>query len=179
MITAIDVIIAGILAIGIMILFGLLTDVTECLFGCIAAVAGLFVFIFYIGIADDTRCKRFFKKYDGLELFCYTSRKRTRKFIEERILPNLPQDMITLFKDRFDFNAPFKFRLIVSHIRGGIPGKKYPYLLKVSEGRIISISLSDAVHMNYRLEDGEARFFEQFNEALNKMRNEPGVYVHE
>ncbi|MBE2290822.1 MAG: hypothetical protein IAE95_14825 [Chitinophagaceae bacterium] len=78
--------------------------------------------------------------------FVYTSKKKTKKFVEDALLPNFRKEIKVVFLDgetpRSDLETRFVSRLLNDQkVVGG-----FPWLIKISSGRPVVNSLNNTVY---------------------------------
>ena len=100
----------------------------------------IYPFIYF----EDKKIKKAFKKklleHEGLEIFTYTSRKKSKDTIENYILPKLPQDLHIVY---LNGRAPVtsldtKF---ISQVLGQIKNIGFPNIVKISGGKLKDVSI--------------------------------------
>lgn len=104
--------------------------------------------LFFIKIHFEERA--FNKKYviflqniEGTRFFCYNNKTNSYSYINRNILPILSTDIKVIFLDgkvpKSDYETKF-----ISHMLYQIKDRKgFPYLLKVSQGRLIDKSINN------------------------------------
>jgi hypothetical protein len=101
-------------------------------------------------IKDYFEASAFNKKYmvflqsiEGIEFFCYNNKANNDSYIKRNILPILSTDIKVIFLDgrvpKSDYETKF-----ISHMLYQIKDRKgFPYLIKVSQGRLIDKSINN------------------------------------
>lgn len=94
--------------------------------------------------------KRFKKRYhnyllsiEGKNFFCYNTRKNNHHYIEKNIIPNLKDDIESVFVEgkrvRNEDNREY-----ISHMLLNVSERKgFPYLIKISNGKAIDKSINN------------------------------------
>ena len=98
----------------------------------------------------------FLNENEGQEFFCYTSRKNSKNWIEQELLPKLKDDIEIIFLDgRTPISkSPQKF---ISHSLYRIESIGFPNVMKVVNGKMLDSSLHNELYqvINQRLSTSE------------------------
>ena len=112
--------------------------------------------------------KKKYKEYlltiEGKNFFCYNNRKKERKYIEEQIIPNLPEEVEIIFlngktieSDKYDSGhlsrAFYNFKNYT----------RFPQLLKIRNGEPVDISLNKEMFDCLNQGKSESNIFNKIN----------------
>lgn len=106
----------------------------------------LLPFLKYNDRKFEAAYRNFLNTQNGHTFFVYTSKKKTRKFVEDAFLPNLQNEIEVVFLDgkipRSELETRFISRLLDDQkVVGG-----FPWLIKISGGRPAVNSLNNKVY---------------------------------
>ncbi|MEQ8926435.1 MAG: hypothetical protein RLO81_11515 [Fulvivirga sp.] len=114
----------------------------------------------FIWIANRTR-ERQFKKYleqlEGKNFFCYNNKSKSLDFIENNILPNLPESVEVIFLNGRTPESEYE-RKFISHALYGFKNYHgFPHLLKIRNGSTIDESMNNklfnTIHQNKPIDE--------------------------
>ena len=96
------------------------------------------------------REKKFKKEYleyletiDGCNFFCYNNRKKGRQYIEEEVIPNLPDEVEVLFLNGRKIESDkYETKFLSRAFYGFKNHTRFPQLLKIRNGETIDSSIN-------------------------------------
>lgn len=98
------------------------------------------------------RFSRYLRRSEGKMFFCYTARKLSVEFVQERILPRLPADVRVIYitergENMSDDEVPFQVRIAqeMKTVGGG-----YPYVAKVVGGVLVAESVNEKLYRSVK-----------------------------
>jgi len=123
--------------------------------------------------------KKYKKKYvnyllsiDGANFFCYNNRKKGLKYIEERIVPNLPDEVEVLFLNGRKIESKKYDSKFLSDIFYGFKNySRFPQLLKIRNGEAIDCSLNPELFNSLNKTIDENAVFSKMNEFFQLKEN--------
>lgn len=83
----------------------------------------------------------FMQKVEGAKFFCYNNRKNSQGFIETHIIPYLPVGVKIIFVEGRIPKSEFEEKYISKLLFGINYRKGFPYLLKISAGKLKDLSI--------------------------------------
>ena len=113
----------------------------------------LLIYAYFREKIEKRRFAEFLKQREGKRFFCYTARRTSVDYVKENVLPSLPSDTTILYLGdskkiySMDEDVPFLQRLVATMrmTKGG-----YPYVSKVTLGKLETISINNQVYSAIR-----------------------------
>lgn len=107
----------------------------------------------------------YLNRIDGANFFCYNNRKKGRKYIEEQIIPNLPNEVEVIFlngrkiesnkyESKYLSKAFYKFKNY----------SRFPHLMKIRDGKAIDCSLNSELFNSINQGADENRIYSKMNQ---------------
>jgi hypothetical protein len=135
------------LSIGELILAGLFVLLLLVLAILLSPIIVPYLFYLYIRSKIENReFEKYIRSSEGAKFFIYTARRTSESWVKENVLPLLPPDTRIIYlgdSRRKPINLgddqPFLEQFIY-RVRG-TPGS-YPYVAKISKGKLVSISVN-------------------------------------
>ena len=119
----------------------------------------IFIWSYFDNISFNRKYRDYLQTINGTNFFCYNNRTNSKDFIEKNILPTLTPDIKVIYLDgktpKSDYNQGFISKALYSiQDRNG-----FPYLLKISEGKLIDKSINNDFYntMNQNKDIGQLR----------------------
>lgn len=112
-------------------------------------IAILMVVAWIINRAEDHRFRKYLADHEGVNFFCYTSRKTSVDYVKENIVPFLPPDTNVIYlwdgKPLTNLGEEFPFvHLLVGEMKQAKGG--FPYAAKIRDGKLVSISINNQLY---------------------------------
>jgi hypothetical protein len=113
----------------------------------ILLLSPLFILFFIKDYFDERAFNKkyivFLQRMEGIKFFCYNNKANSGSYIKRNILPILSTDIKVIFLDgrvpKSDYETTFISRMLYQ-----IQDRKgFPYLIKVSQGRLIDQSINN------------------------------------
>jgi hypothetical protein len=120
----------------------------------------------------EAEFRSFLAEKEGLELFVYTSRKNSQNYIENKILPNLPDKMVVVF---LDGKTPRTRNLAedrTSQILYRMKNIGFPTVIRIANSGIKNISLKKEFHNIRSQQRDHQEFVRIVNDAVLKLKGE-------
>lgn len=110
------------------------------------------------------------KKHNDVELFVYTSRKKSKQLIEDSIIPNLDKNINVIFLNGRSVHSESLDNKFVSIVLYRIKNKGFPNIIRISEGRILDTSLKDSFYKMLNQGKSPQFFMKSLEDALGDLR---------
>jgi len=128
----------------------------------------LLPFMYYSNIKENKAYQNFLQLNDGKKFFCYTSKKKSRTIIETIILPQLDPDISIIL---LDGKKPVS-DLPLTHISRmlyNINNLGFPNLMKITNGRVLDISLKKELYKELILDSSLPKFQELLKAKIKEL----------
>ncbi|MDH4472469.1 MAG: hypothetical protein QE487_07655 [Fluviicola sp.] len=120
------------------------------LFGLFIALLPLFIPLFIISTINSKIEYKNYKRYlitlEGTNFFCYNNRKGNEEFFKSTLQPHLPKDVKIVFLNGRSVESDYTKKYISMALYNVKPKTGFPYLMKVSDGEIKSLSLNQSFY---------------------------------
>lgn len=117
------------------------------IFGLAIFLIPLSVLISFLAFISEYRFKLKFKKYlltiDGTKFFCYNNKVNSHSYIKENIIPVLPAHVELIYLNGRKPISKFEEKYISYALHTIKDRKGFPYLMKVSDGKIYDKSINN------------------------------------
>ena len=131
--------------------------------------------VIYTYIRDwikELRLKSFLRANEGAKYFCYTARKTSKEYVTDNVLPYLPPDTRVIYLGDYKNKVfslgdeiPF-FEQLVWRMKRTAGG--YPYVAKVSNGDLSTISINRQLYSAIKRKAGAEAINTKINRFLNR-----------
>lgn len=103
----------------------------------------LAIWSYFDNIAFNKKYKIYLQTINDTNFFCYNNRANSKNFIEKNILPILPSDINIIYLNGRNPKSAFEQKFISRLLYTIKDRKGFPYLLKISNGKLIDKSINN------------------------------------
>ncbi|WP_103867381.1 hypothetical protein [Aquimarina sp. I32.4] len=108
---------------------------------------------------------------DGKNFFCYNNRKNSKKYIEEKILPNLPKEIDIVYLNGKKIESDYTTEFISEALYNLKNYNRFPHLIKIRNGQLIDKSINNPFYNILNLNKPKSAFLGQINRFFNLDKN--------
>ncbi|MDP6044940.1 MAG: hypothetical protein QGG25_04980 [Phycisphaerae bacterium] len=139
---------------------------------------GLFVILLVTELRDKKEAEalqleheRILRTIEGQEFFCYTSRQRSRDWVESNVLPQLAEDVQVIFLDGKTPKCPLPQHFISYALRH-LDNVGFPNVMIAANGKMLDASLHHELYNAINQNLPPEQFMEHLNAAQEELRTE-------
>ena len=112
--------------------------------------------------------KTFLKANDEVVFFCYSDRRNKHAWVEQHILPHLDPNLNVILVQGSDTKSDFDKRCI-SYMLDNVKNKDCPNLMRISNGKVIDVSLVKDMQRIFDQKLDATLFVEVIHDTLDKL----------
>ncbi len=128
----------------------------------------LWPLVFYRDKKTTKKYKAYLKKVEGCNFFCYNNRQSSQEFIEQELLPKLPEDIDIVYLNGRRPESKYDNQFISSMLYRFKNYSKYPHLMKVRNGEVIDHSINNEVYNTFNQDKDVNILIEKINDFFER-----------